>query len=72
MALTEEQKLRYELEGSLLEFTKVFFKLRTGRLFELSYPPGRESHYITIIKELVKVARGETTRLIINVPPRYG
>ena len=63
---------KFKLQGSLLDFTQVFFKLRTGRLFELSQPDGRESHYITIIRELVKVARGETKRLIINVPPRYG
>jgi len=72
MLITEDEKERYKLEGSLLDFTRIFFKLRTGRNFELSMPEGRESHYITIIKELVRVARGETKHLIINVPPRYG
>jgi hypothetical protein len=67
--LTEE---RLKLQGSLLYFTQMFYRLRTGRLFELSEPPGRESHFITICRELTKVARGETKRLIINVPPRYG
>ncbi len=66
----EEEKAK--LLGSLLLFTQVFYKLRTGRDFEISKPPSRESHYISICKALVKVFRGETKRLIINVPPRYG
>ena len=73
--MQEERNLnaeREELELSLLKFIRHFYYLRTGRLFELSYPDGRESHYITICKALVKVMKGETTRLIINVPPRYG
>src|ERR1700730_3437518 len=65
-------KLKEELLSSLLFFTRTFFKLRTGHDFELSEPDGRESHYITICRELMKVFNGETTRLIINVPPRYG
>jgi predicted phage terminase large subunit-like protein len=61
-----------KLLGSLLLFTQVFYKLRTGRDFELNAPSSRESHYISICKALVKVFRGETKRLVINVPPRYG
>lgn len=57
---------------SLLRFTRCFYKERVGREFCLSYPDGRESHYITICKALTKVFKGETNRLIINVPPRYG
>ena len=64
--------IRKSVAGSLLEFTQVFYKLRTGRKFELSQPIGRESHYISIIKVLESVFRGDTKRLIINVPPRYG
>lgn len=63
---------RNKLFGSLLFFTQVFFKMRTGRAFDLSQPIGRESHYISICRELVKVFRGETTLLVINIPPRYG
>ena len=63
---------RDRLSGSLLKFTQDFFYLRTGRLFELSEPVGRESHYITICRALIRVMKGETTRLVINVPPRYG
>lgn len=65
-------KEREELFSSLLRFTQRFFFLRTGKKFELSNPVGRESHYITICRALVKVISGETNRLIINVPPRYG
>lgn len=61
-----------KLWGSLLLFTEVFYKLRTGREFELTYPDGRESHILSICRELVNVLRGNCTRLIINVPPRYG
>lgn len=69
---SERDQLKAELLGSLLRFTQIFYHIRTGRKFELSYPVGRESHYITICKALTKVIRGEINRLIINVPPRYG
>lgn len=63
-----------KLFGSLLMFTRLFYKLRTGREFELSFPDGRESHYITICRELTKVLRLEpgSERLLINVPPGFG
>ncbi len=65
-------KEKERLSRSLLTFTQDFYYVRTGRRFELSEPDGRESHYITICKALVRVIKGETNRLIINVPPRYG
>lgn len=67
--LTEEKD---KLLASLMKFTQDFFFLRTGRRFDLSEPVGRESHYITICRALHRIMKGETTRLIINVPPRYG
>jgi predicted phage terminase large subunit-like protein len=63
---------RDRLQRSLLAFTQDFYYLRTGRRFDLSQPVGRESHYLTICRALVKVIKGETKRLMINVPPRYG
>lgn len=63
---------RQKLLSSLLLFTRVFYKLRTGREFALSTPISRESHYITICRALTKIIKGEIRRLIINVPPRYG
>jgi predicted phage terminase large subunit-like protein len=47
------------------------FEMRTNRKFRLSRPIGRESHQIAIARALMKVFRGETKRLIINIPPRY-
>jgi len=63
---------REKLLQSFLFFTQVFYKLRTGREFQLSTPIGRESHYITIARSLTDVFKGKIKRLIINVPPRYG
>ena len=73
---TKEQhdiaELRAIQFSSLLTFVRTFFKIRTGREFELSNPIGRESHYITIARALEAVLEGDCKRLIINVPPRYG
>jgi len=68
----ERDTLYAEMLGSLLRFTQLFYHVRTGRKFNLSYPDGRESHYITICKGLTRVFRGEINKLVINVPPRYG
>lgn len=68
--LHEHQK--NELLGSLLHFTQIFYLLRTGRKFNLSNPNERESHFISICKDLTSVILGEINRLMINVPPRYG
>lgn len=70
--LSELEIESLKLQGSFLEFVRIFYFLRTGRKFNISKPIGRESHHIIIMKELVKVLRGETKRLIINVAPRYG
>lgn len=61
-----------KLLGSFILFTQVFYKLRTGREFEISKPTSRESHHITVAKVLARVLRGNCKRLIINIPPRYG
>ena len=61
------------LRGSLLEFTRFFFKAATGRDFIISQPVGRESHHIIICRELTSIFRGEvpTNRLLIAVPPGH-
>lgn len=61
-----------KLLGSLLLFTMTFYKLRTGREFMLSNPVGRESHFITICRELTNVFYLRSNRLLINVPPGHG
>lgn len=68
----EEFELQRDLLSSFFLFTRVFFEKRTGREFDIGKPVSRESHVITICKALTRVLTGETNRLIINVPPRYG
>lgn len=68
----DDVTIKAKLLGSLLLFTQTFYKLRTGREFEVSEPIGRESHHITICKSLTKVFRGEYQDTAIEVPPRYG
>lgn len=58
--------------GSFLLFVQTFFPLVTGREFHVSNPPGRESHFITISKELTLVARMQLDSLLINVAPGSG
>lgn len=67
----EHFELRAKLKGSLLLFTRTFFKELTGRDFILSNPVGRESHFITVAKALTKCTKLESLRLIINLPPGH-
>lgn len=73
-SLSELELIKYELLGSFLKFTRTFYYLRTGRTFDLSNPPGRESHFVTIMRELVLIKRSQNTLkdLLINVAPRSG
>ena len=68
----EINTLRAKLLGSLLLFTQTFYKLRTGREFRISQPPGRESHYISISRFLTDIFDCKFSRGNINIPPRYG
>jgi len=70
----EKEQIAAELKGSLLEFTKTFYPLLSGRQFIISYPPGRESHQITISKALTKAFNLNlpSQRLLINVSPGSG
>lgn len=70
--INTDELIHDRLVNSLLYFTQIFYKIRTGRNFELSKPNGRESHFVSICRELVSVFDGNTTKLIINVAPRYG
>lgn len=71
--LTKEDvvEMKAKLLGSFLLFTQTFYKLRTGRDFELSFPPGRESHYVILSRAFTKVFRNQSRRLMVNIPPRY-
>jgi predicted phage terminase large subunit-like protein len=52
-------------KGSLLFFTRWFFKKQTGRRFIINH------HHEKIIQALERVMSGECRRLIINIAPRY-
>lgn len=66
------QEQKEQLWGSFLLFTRTFFPFVTGREFVISDPLGRESHYITMARELTLAYRLKTTNLMINVPPGHG
>lgn len=57
---------KYKCLQSLLFFTRYFYKKRFSRKYIVAEP------HIIICEALEKVLRGETTRLIINIAPRYG
>lgn len=65
-------KLKAQLEGSLLAFTKYFYKARTGREYVVSQPISRVSHHIEICRTLTDVVEGNRVKVMINIPPRYG
>lgn len=72
--IEEKNQLSNRLLGSLLDFTKYFYPILTGRDFIVSQPIGRESHHIIICRSLTEAARLilPTQRLMINVSPGSG
>jgi predicted phage terminase large subunit-like protein len=58
--------LRARLLSDLSFFTRYFFKQQYNRTFLVA------SHHEAIVNALTKVVSGEITRLIINIPPRWG
>lgn len=58
--------IRGVLASDVLTFTRYFFKAQFGRKFIVG------KHHVAIANALGEVLRGECTRLIVNVPPRYG
>lgn len=71
--LVKEQEAS-RLRGSLREFTKFFTKYIMNRDYIESNPVGRESHQVTICKELTALTRMEhpNENLLINVEPGSG
>lgn len=57
---------RFLCQNNLLFHTRYFFKQNHKRKFVLN------KHHETICDALEKVLKGEITRLIINIAPRYG
>ena len=70
----EKEQIASRLRGSLQEFIKFFVKHITNRDYIQSQPVGRESHQITICRELTSFARMEhpDENLMINVEPGSG
>lgn len=70
----EKEETASRLRGSFYEFLKFFTKYITGRDYIESKPEGRESHQITICRELVSFQRMEHPgeNLIVNVQPGSG
>ena len=58
--------LKARLLRDFLLFSRWFFKAQFGKKFMVA------PHHYEMAKALERVANGETTRLIINIPPRYG
>lgn len=70
----EKEQMASRLRGSLYEFIQFFTKYITNREYIQSRPTGRESHQITICKELTALTRMEypNDNLLINVEPGSG
>ena len=62
----QDKVLKVKCQKDLLFFWRWFFKKQNG------YKANIAPHHIKICEALHRVARGETNRLIINIPPRYG
>jgi len=70
--ITRDDKYRIALLSDFYLFTRVFFKLRTNREWQVSTPVGRESHFVTITNAFTRVFYHQVTNLQIWCPPRYG
>lgn len=74
--LIEDEEVQAQLKARLLTdflfFMKTFFPLVTGREFLISTPKGRESHFITIARELTLASQLEVLSILCNVPPGSG
>ncbi len=64
--------LKTTLQASLLEFIKYFYPLLTGQPFIVPQPIGRESHVITICRELTYIFYHPNCRSMINIEPGSG
>ena len=66
MNAKEDKVLKVKCQKDLLFFWRWFFKKQNG------YKANIAPHHIKICEYLHKVAKGDITRLVINIPPRYG
>lgn len=70
--IERREELKAHLWADFLLFIQTFFPVITGREFTISRPHGRESHFITVTRELSKVAALQSLSVEINMPPGYG
>lgn len=70
--LYQRAEIIAKCHGSFLFFLQTFYELLNHREFILSNPINRESHFITVSRELVACQRLEVNRLLLNIPPGYG
>ena len=68
----QHAQLISDLQSSFFLFVRTFYPLLTGRDFIIPQPAGRESHVVTVCRELVKCAKLETNKLVLNIPPGHG
>ncbi len=66
MLTNEEKVLKVWCENDFLFFARYMYKEIHRRNFKLA------PHFVKIAEALMRVYNLETTRLIINIPPRYG
>lgn len=66
MLTNDEKVLKTKCEKDLLFYSRYIYKENTRRNFIVT------PHFRLISDSLMKVIKGETKRLIINIPPRYG
>lgn len=64
--LNPQELLKLELLSSLEKYTKAMFKAQYRRSFAMN------DHFHQIFQALESVVDGKCTRLMINMPPRYG
>ena len=64
--MTKDDALRIVCEDDLLIFSRYIYKENHKRNFIIA------PHFIKIADTLQRVYNGDITRLIINIPPRYG
>ncbi len=66
MLTNYEKVAKIKCERDFLFFVRYFFRARYGYKFIVN------SHHKKIAETLTRVVDGEITRLVINMPPRYG
>lgn len=65
--------LRIALCSDLITFIQFFYpRVNGGRKFELSNPICRESHFVTVARELTNAQEHEVQNLLLNLPVRHG